>query len=58
MMDNIFMKTDPAGKIADKEKSTERIDGTATIMALYRGLGQKKAVYMMEGESYYCDMVH
>ena len=34
MMDNIYIKTDPAGNIkADKEKSTERIDGAvATIM--------------------------
>ena len=40
MMDNIFIKTDPAGNIkADKEKSTERIDGAiATIMALDRSL--------------------
>lgn len=38
MMDNIFVKTDPAGNIkADKEKSTEKIDGAiATIMALDR----------------------
>ena len=36
MMDNIFIRTDPAGNIkADKEKSTEKIDGAiATIMAL------------------------
>ena len=28
MMDNIFIRTDPAGNIkADKEKSTEKIDG-------------------------------
>ena len=34
MMDNIFIRTDPAGNIkADKEKSTEKIDGAiATIM--------------------------
>ena len=38
MMDNIFIRTDPAGNIkADKEKSTEKIDGAiATIMALDR----------------------
>ena len=38
MMDNIFVRTDPAGNIKpDKEKSTERIDGAvATIMALDR----------------------
>lgn len=40
MMDNIFIRTDPAGNIkADKEKSTERIDGAvATIMALDRAI--------------------
>ena len=40
MMDNIFIRTDPAGNIkADKEKSTEKIDGAvATIMALDRVL--------------------
>ena len=40
MMDNIYIKTDPAGNIKpDKEKSTERIDGAvATIMALDRAL--------------------
>jgi phage terminase large subunit-like protein len=38
MMDNVFIKTDPAGnQKPDKEKSTERIDGVvATIMALDR----------------------
>ena len=40
MMDNIFVKTDPAGNIKpDKEKSTERIGGAvALIMALDRAL--------------------
>ena len=40
MMDNIFIRTDPAGNIKpDKGKSTERIDGAvATIMALDRAL--------------------
>ena len=39
-MDNVFIKTDPAGNIkADKEKSTEKIDGViATIMALDRAI--------------------
>lgn len=39
-MDNIFIRTDPAGNIkADKEKSTENIDGAvATIMALDRAI--------------------
>ena len=41
MMDNIFIRsTPPAGNIkADKEKSTEKIDGAvATIMALDRAI--------------------
>ena len=40
MMDNIFIRTDPAGNIkADKEKSMEKIDGAvATIMALDRAI--------------------
>ena len=40
MMDNIYIRTDPAGNIkADKEKSTEKIDGTvATIMGLDRAI--------------------
>ena len=38
MMDNVYVKTDPAGNIKmDKEKSTERIDGAvALVMALDR----------------------
>lgn len=45
MMDNIFVRTDPAGNIKpDKEKSTERIDGAvATIMALDRAIRNKAA---------------
>ena len=44
MMDNIFIKTDPAGNIkTDKEKSTERIDGAvALIMALDRALRNQR----------------
>lgn len=40
MMDNIFIRTDPAGNIkADKEKSTEKIDGAiAAIMELDRAI--------------------
>lgn len=39
-MDNIFIRTDPAGNIkADKSKSTEKIDGAiAMIMALDRAI--------------------
>ena len=39
-VDNIFVRTDPAGNIKpDKEKSTERIDGAvALIMALDRAI--------------------
>ena len=51
MMDNIYIRTDPAGNIKpDKEKSTEKIDGAvATIMALDRALrnggGDNESVY-------------
>jgi len=40
MADNIFIRTDPAGNIkADKEKSTEKIDGVIVlIMALERAI--------------------
>ena len=40
IMDNIFIHADPAGNIkADKEKSTEKIDGAiATIMGLDRAI--------------------
>ena len=40
IIDNIFIRTDPAGNIKpDKEKSTEKIDGAvATIMALDRAI--------------------
>lgn len=54
-MDNIFIRTDPAGNIkADKEKSTEKIDGAiATIMALDRaircGNDTSKSVYSSRG---------
>jgi len=55
MMDNVFIKTDPAGNIkADKEKSTEKIDGVvAMIMALDRALrcgsGTGESVYDTRG---------
>ena len=53
MMDNIFIKTDPAGNIKpDKEKSTDRIDGAvALIMALDRAIRneQKTSVYDERG---------
>lgn len=54
-MDNIFIRTDPAGNIkADKEKSTEKIDGAiATIMALDRaircGNSSSESVYDSRG---------
>ncbi len=40
MMDNMYIRTDPAGNIkADKEKSMEKIDGAVvTIMALDRAI--------------------
>lgn len=45
-MDNIFIRTDPARNIkADKEKSTEKIDGAiATIMALDRAIRCRNVV--------------
>ena len=55
MMDNIFIKSDPADNIKpDKEKSTEKIDGVvATIMALDRaircGLDNGESVYDERG---------
>ena len=40
MMDNIYIRTDPAGNIkTDKEKSTEKIDGAiATSIGLDRAI--------------------
>lgn len=54
MMDNIYVRTDPARNIKpDKEKSTERIDGAvATIMALDRAIrhqGSDESVYDSRG---------
>ena len=56
MMDNIFIRTDPAGNIkADKEKSTEKIDGAvAAIMGLDRAIrcgasGGEDSVYDKRG---------
>ena len=55
MMDNIFIRTDPAGNIKpDKEKSSEKIDGAvATIMALDRaircGNDNRESVYNDRG---------
>ncbi|WP_349948437.1 terminase TerL endonuclease subunit [Lacrimispora sp. BS-2] len=50
MMDNIFIRQDPAGNIKpDKEKSTEKIDGAvAAVMALDRAIrngGNSGSVY-------------
>ncbi|XEQ93558.1 hypothetical protein SCACP_24550 [Sporomusa carbonis] len=60
MMDNIYIKTDPAGNIKpDKEKSTGRIDGAvALIMALDRAIrNENTGVVSMMGEGYwYCNM--
>ena len=54
MVDNIYIKTDPAGNIKpDKEKSTEKIDGAiAMIRALDRAIrhgGQQESVYNDRG---------
>ena len=54
-MDNIYIRTEPAGNIkADKEKPTEKIDGAiATIMGLNRvircGNDSKELVYDLRG---------
>ena len=54
MMDNVFVRTDPAGNVKmDKEKSTERIDGAvALVMALDRAIrnqGTTNSVYNERG---------
>ncbi len=54
MMDNVFVRTDPAGNVKmDKEKSTERIDGAvALVMALDRSIrnqGPSDSVYNDRG---------
>ena len=54
-MDNVFVRTDPAGNIKiDKEKSTEKVDGAvALVMALDRALknggGLTESVYDSRG---------
>lgn len=53
-MDNIFVKTDPAGNVKiDKEKSTEKVDGAvALVMALDRAMrngGENGSVYDKRG---------
>lgn len=54
MMDNVCVRTDPAGNIKmDKSKSTEKIDGAvATVMALDRAIrnnGTSESVYDSRG---------
>lgn len=54
MMDNVFVRQDPAGNIKmDKEKSTEKIDAAvATVMALDRAIrhgGSEGSVYDNRG---------
>ena len=54
MMDNVCVRTDPAGNIKmDKSKSTEKIDGAvATVMALDRAIrnaGPPESVYDSRG---------
>ncbi len=45
-MDNVFIRTDPAGNVKiDKEKSTEKVDGAvALVMALDRAMKNLNAV--------------
>lgn len=52
MMDNIYVRTDPAGNIKpDKEKSTEKIDGAvATIMALDRAIRNQNSTESVYNE--------
>ena len=62
MADNIFIRTDPAGNIkADKEKSTEKIDGVIVlIMALDRAIrcgNDTPHVSMMSEEFCCCELV-
>ena len=49
MMDNVYVRQDPARNIKmDKEKSTEKIDAAATVMALDRAIrnqGSEERVY-------------
>ena len=47
MMDNVYVRQDPAGNIKmDKEKSTEKIDAAvATVMALDRAIRNQGSVY-------------
>ena len=54
MMDNVCIRTDPAGNIKmDKARSTEKIDGAvATVMALDRAIrneGSSESVYDSRG---------
>jgi phage terminase large subunit-like protein len=51
MMDNIYVRTDPAGNIKpDMEKSTERIDGAvALIMALDRAVRNENRGSIYDG---------
>ena len=51
MMDNVYVRTDPAGNIKpDKEKSTERIDGAvAMIMALDRAIRNESPGSVYDG---------
>ncbi len=53
MMDNVYVRTDPAGNIKpDKAKSTEKIDGVvALVMALDRAIRRemKENIYEKRG---------
>ena len=51
MMDNVYVRTDPAGNIKpDKEKSTERIDGAvALVMALDRAIRNENSGSVYDG---------
>ena len=51
MIDNVFVRTDPAGNIkTDKEKSTEIIDGVvALVMALDRFVRHENKLSVYDG---------
>jgi phage terminase large subunit-like protein len=61
MMDNVFVRQDPAGNIKmDKEKSTEKIDGAvATVMALDRAIrcGCVSDEFCFEGRKHSSDSI-
>ena len=58
-MDNIYVKTDPAGNIKpDKEKNTDRIDGAiALVMALDRAVRNENITSVYDGRWYFVCLI-